>query len=445
MLLDSAWKAAERVRDPVPLSANFATVDSREAVALHYRKRAVDALSIRLEVVNRFLEIDAREALQRFQAIELSRGEAADCASPVAVDYARYYQVASAVLSRAFRPQDRARGEDVAFARRVASAVPGVVGLGPWLQFLAGPGLTPSARQDALNISIAAVMAAPVSDRDLSIAESRDRLMERLESAMRSASAAGGLAGLYRHILGRVFAVPVCAESAIEDERGSSSIEKRIAFFNSVLRPFASPPAALNRTDFRIDVSRVAARRTALPMLPFLHLLDNLTAYRHGLRAVAPGRRAAVDPEAWGIGVTEFIHRLDSLRPEPRASAAERAALFHQRASFYLYLLDLLPAGDLERRAVDRMVALLETDDIKSESPGEWMGKVGAVLMLTRLVAPDEQARIDDLRKSGKIPGMLPREDPSAILDRLRKSRDRELAMYAEFEEKFPVPYRLPW
>ncbi|MBX9603320.1 MAG: hypothetical protein K2X35_20110 [Bryobacteraceae bacterium] len=443
-LLELAWQAADLAREPLPLSAKFSSVDSREAVALHYQKRAVDALSIRLDVVERFLETDSQEALVRFQSIALPRSEASGCAEAMAADYSRYYRVASNLLSRAFSLRDRERGNDMAFARKLASNLPGVLALAPWLQVLAGPGLTPSARQDLLNISIPALMAAPVSDRDLAIAESRDRLLGRLESVIASASAAGGLAGLYRHALGRVFAQPVCADSAVADERGTSAIDKRISFFNGVLRPFASPPAALNRADFRIEVSRVAARTTPLPSIRFLHLLDDLTAYRHGLRAVAPARRAGVNLETWEIGVTEFLHRLDDWKPEPEATLTERAALFHQRASFYLYLLDLLPSGNLERRTVDRMVALLETDEIKDQSPTEWMGKLGALLMLTRRPGPAEQTRIDDLKKSGKILIMLPREDPAAILERLRKSRDRELAMYAEFEDKYPVPYRFP-
>jgi hypothetical protein len=445
-LLELAWQAADAAREGVPLSARFRTTESREAVALHYRKRKVDAVSIRLTVVEYLLRDDPAEALSRFTQMQIPESTGSPCSAVIAPDYSQYYAVAAALLQKAFPPEGLARGDDVAFVRRLAATVPGVLAFGPWLKFVRSAPLPPSLRQELLNTSTVAVLPNAITDRDLAIAESRDGLTAHLESAVSASPTAGGLlAGMYRRMLETVLASTLCADSVTRDDaQGGSVLDLRLAFYNRALRPFASPPSVMSREDYRLNVSTDSARKTPLPDVPFLHLIDNLRAHRYGLRALPPERRASADPNSWEVGVTQFLHRLDAWQPPPSASVAERAAFFHQRASFYLYLVDSVPSGPLERRAVDRLISLLENDEIKRASPSEWMGKVGAVLLLARRADPSEQARLDDLRKSGKILSMAPRTDSSAIRDRLRASRDPELAAYAYIEERFPVPYRLP-
>lgn len=445
-LVGLAWNAAASARDAVPLGASFRTTDSREAVALHYQKRRVDALSIRLTALRFLIAEDPAEALRRFADVLPTAPPPPSCADAVAPDFAQYYAVAAQLMARAFRPKDRVRGDDLAFTRRLAATVPGVLGLGPWLKFVGEVGLGPSHRQELINTAAVAALEGPVSDRALAIAESRDGLPAQLESVVTGSALAGSvLANLYRRLLERVLAGPICADSntpPVQDD-GLPAFDRRIAFYNRVLAPFASPPSPMKREELRPEVSRDGARLTQLPEVPFLNLLDNLRAQRHGLRALPPERRANANPDAWEVGALQFLHRLDGWRLPENAGAPERAAFFHQRASFYLYLIDSLPAGPLAARSIDRLVSLLENDGIKRESPVEWLGKVGALLTLARHVTPAERERLDQMTRQGKILGMLPRSDAETIRQRLRLSRDPELAAYAEIEQRFPVPFRL--
>jgi hypothetical protein len=137
----------------------------------------------------------------------------------------------------------------------------------------------------------------------------------------------------------------------------------------------------------------------------------------------------------WGQRAWTLLADVEKWRGDPGDEAPD---VFYKKSALFGMLLDILPAGDLHRRAAHTYVSFLSHHAMQRESPIEWLLRVERLLELARPFTDEGKKELERALQRGiRIPG-LPHGGGTAILDELERSADPVLALYGRLERVLP-------
>jgi hypothetical protein len=328
----------------------------------------VDALSLRCRVVQALLAIDATVARKLFDQIPRVEIPKTECNDEFVPDASIYTETAVAVAERGeFTKEER---DEQAPWFLVESAVR--FAQSSWDIATAAKALPSLARNDRQAAVLSAALAVDLnlsdSDREFTSAIRSGELVGNVLTASRTLHASGApeiLPQALRAFMVRQFRAVRCKDNYTE-----SLGKDQANIFNEAIRG-------------RADITPIAAEET----VPFglndaseQSKYDNDTDFRSlwneadglgpsGTKDFSTARLTA----DWGYRANQILWRIVDWKG---VDGQDPVTVFHQKIALLHLLIDMAPAGETHRIAMDGMIAVLGDATILQKSPQEWLYEV---------------------------------------------------------------------
>jgi hypothetical protein len=385
----------------------------------------LDALSVRLRVIRRLLEINPAATQNLFAEIRLEV-PSSSCKSPMVYDVADYYSTA-ALLLRAESRHDELVPPLQNLTRNVSSSVQ----LEPLLSLISGTGLSDEQVQTLMPDIANVFRSLPVSNREFSAIESDHRLTRAVRSLAlaHKGPAVNELLVAYRSFVVRGARAPRCSESKMSPESIAQS-------FNDLWHEAGSQSAVPLLAEQELAPEGVG-EATFVESMPDFREFNGLLKRLLVLRK--QGSEAA-EAQGWESDVSTFLDRVHGV---PDSSDCH-ICVFHKKADLFTTFLDFTPKSSLKQRIVNDYVQLLANDRAKDEAPLEWLFRVKLLLNQARTPSKASADRIEELKTNGRILTMLPSDAAAEIRTAIRSSNNPALMQLLVADSVLKRKYELP-
>lgn len=410
-LIDMAFHLGAKAQAPVKLlPAPGTEVDTRSGSSAAAFRLDMDALSLQAHAVIQMAGVDPRRARQLFNEMAAPSIAPSKCEDTLLPDVSPYYEALAAVTQGTFTPAERAKSEHLAFATAMLSRVTTVADLAPAARMVAGLEWNRSQYEIALGTFSSTLEGiAPDSRSFLYFSKSIEAAVQMcVDRARQFGVAPDPLIDAYRKFLVTQYRAPRCADPGTT----SATMLNRAPtteLFGPQVRADRPPLTAEELTPERIEgemkidrywqsagAQRVYAECMKLREGPAGYTVPNAT------------RRS---PE-WNRQVTDFLSTLADWRATEEASDAD---FYHEKATVYEALLELVPPGDMSDRVITGFVDFLKGSSLIQQNPVEWFWHARETVNRVRTDHPQQAAKIlAAYRASGNIILML-----EAMLDTL--------------------------
>jgi hypothetical protein len=367
-LLEEAFQAAKRAREPVRLTAlPGVRSDTRAALRDSAGALGLDALSLESRVIKLMATTDAARARELFQSVEHPALEARPCDDPMIADVSAYYETAAGLMADGLAPSDlmlalaraRSPGELATFARVLAT----ITELPPEdLRLLVG----------ALALKMG--MIAPDYRSFTMTADELRSGLERLAAQTHEPALAEGA----RKLILAQMSSPRCNEEFgdatrfIEWFNGGRSSHGFRGALPAIENEELQPPRALGFLN--VESYFVSGDAT--------HISGDFGHLRMAL------------------GTAEWRETLVAFQSEFRAWKPPGADIdaFHQKMTVLHGLFQLIPPGEDRDALIARAVEYLRSSGVESEYPAEWLLQVRS---FASSATGDRNKLLAALRQSG--------------------------------------------
>ena len=410
-LIDMAFHLAAKAQSPVKLlSVPGTELDTRSGSLAAASRLNMDALSLQSRAIRDMLAVDPARARELFSEITPPAVAPAGCEDTLLADVSPYYEALTAVTQGAFSAREQAKSEHIGFAASVLSRVSTVADLAPAFRALTALASNPQQYEIAMGTLTTKLEGISPDSRSFLF------FSKYIEAAVQGAAdrarqlgvAPDPLIDAYRKFLVTQLRAPRCAASG--DSKGSilqasSSTDlfgPAVRGDRPALTPDEQKPDRIEG-EMKLDrywqsggAQRVYAECMKLREGPGGYTLPDAT------------RRS---PE-WGRQLTDFLSILADWRPGEDVSEAD---YFHEKATVYEALLELVPGGDQWDRVASNFVDFLKSSNLAQQRPVEWFWPAREAVNRVRPDHPERAVKMLAMyRASGNIVLML-----EAMLDQV--------------------------
>jgi len=333
-LLEQAFAAASGAAEPYRLTAIPATLPDTRAL---YRDKAgalgLDALSLQSRIVREMLRLDREKARALFDSVARPALEPRPCEDPLVADISAYYEMAAAVAQSTFTAAEKEKSAQVQFLEGILDGARSPGELLPFLRAIKSMDLSPPQR-DLLLAAFAEKLESIRPDYR-PFAMTFDSLTAQIGTGRPALTAA-----LHDYALAQSRAV-----------RCGPDFGPRIFDSGEEVRPAKIEGGVKADPYFESGDSR--------------QIGDELKA----LRNLTPSA------DQFSNRLADFLRDFAAWRPP-----SEEIDAFHQRATVFRSLLDVVPRGEDQNRVLDLCVSFLATSSAERDHPGEWLYQVKMVL-----------------------------------------------------------------
>lgn len=408
-LIEEIFQRAGEARQPFPFkSATPKTRGGRFDYAVQASVLRLDGLSLRCRAVQSMLAVDARRARMLFDDIPPPSLPRPDCGETVVPDMRVIFDTLAAVVERGtFTAEETKKQAPLRLAERHIRAIGSSSGLAAAARImprLMAAGLDGQALEVAFG---GALVNTTDSDRAFSTEVEQGGLVQ-------SIVAFGDLPVLsaLRSYLARHLTASRCRDTTLTASTSINSFNQRAAKFDSAALPPLDPDA-LKPAKVEGDMRSQAWSNEAA-----------MQALLQEARRLPPRGRATSD---WEFRAREILWKVDDWRG---AEGQDPIEFFHQKASLAYALLDIFPAGDLNRKAIEGFAAALNCPEVIRDAPAEWLVHVRMMSLFADLFGGDKAkalASLPQLKESG-----IPLDAGRLAVEAMIASPNPTLALYGE-------------
>ena len=346
-LIDEAFQAAARVKEPVRQRSWNSLVDTRSGFKQRAFDLQLDRLSIQSQAISRMIPVDSLRARVMFQSVKLPKIEPLSCKDSLVADFTAYYQAALSVAQHGFTPDEMKAQAHIQFLTDQVETVKTVPQAGAALKVLTNATLSDEELARVV-ISLAKGFGQASDDpRAFAFAVQRDGFITTAETFIDTLKKRGIPADEFtnriRSFLVRNMSGEVCGDAGWIKQR-LPIMPKELELINA---QFKSPITTEDLTNLRIGEKAVDPAYWVTPKgTTLLQLAKALRFATDGRRLSAEERTA----EEWHRKLLDFLDQLDQWDSSTELSDDD---YFQQRCNMYRVLVDLCP-DDLQRDAVLR-------------------------------------------------------------------------------------------
>ncbi len=377
----------------------------------------VDTLSLQCRAVRGMLALDRRRAREMFAQIPPLAPPQPDCDSPLVPDIRLFYETLQLVA-----------GPDASIIAQRIRLISSPAELAPAAALIRSARLSTDDRlalvtayADRLAVFARNSESLGFATRDPELASQPVALAE---AARREGIAVDGLMRAYREFLVAYLGGARCGEMI--DSLAASWLEQ----FNERLRLpgylVGTELPAIPPEDIHPPTVEPRANRQLLYASPKAKALDaRLRRLRTGGGDTALLREQRAAPD-WQAEAEQFLGALQ----EWTAADGDIAAHFHEKAGFYLELLEMAPAGPIAARIAASCVAFFGDHPVEKSQPVEFLFELQRLLKLARAeadAAPQAAGPFEAVER--------PAGNGAAVASELANSRDAVIALYAALEK----------
>lgn len=417
-LLEEAFAAAPNARNTYKLRfAGEPAADTREWILGQAFDIEVDTLSLQCRAVRGMFALDRRRAREMFARIPPLALPPPDCGSPLAPDLKLFYQTLEIV----------AGGDAEIVAARIR-LISSPAELAPAAALIRSVKVSTDNRRALVTAYAERLAAVARNSGSLGFAARDSELASQpvvlAEAARREGIAVDALMRAYRDFLVAYLGSARCGERI--DSLSSSWLEQ----FNERLRLpgylVTTELPAISPDDIRpASVEPLAAKRELLYTSPKAKELEALLQRLRtgGGEALLPVEQRTT-PD-WQAEADRFVGSLEGWTP----AGGEAAVHFHEKAGFYIELLEMAPAGSIASRIARSCVALFSDNPLEKTHPIEYLFELQRVLKLARttpVAAPRTAGPFEAVER--------PAGSGAAIASELANSRDPVIALYTRLD-----------
>ena len=409
-LMDMAFHVAAKAQAPVKLlPAPGTEVDTRSGSLAAAFRLNMDALSLQTRAIRDMIAVDPARAREMFGEMVPPSVAPAKCEDTLLPDVSPYYEAMAAVAQGTFTPAERARSEHLAFATAAFSRVSTIADLAPAARSLAALECNRQQYEIALGTLSSKLEGIPPDSRSfLHFSKVIELAIQAaFERARQLGAAPDPLIDAYRKFLVTQLRAPRCADSVtpagmLQSASATELFGPRIrgdrpALTTEELTPeLTEGEMKLVRYWQTAGAQRVYAECMKLRESPSGQTLSDGT------------RRS----REWARQLTDFLSTLADWRAGEEASDAD---YYHEKATVYEALLELVPTGDSGDRVAGGFVEFLKSSNLQQRNPVEWFWHARETVNRVRTDHPERAAKIlSEYRASGNIILML-----EAMLDQM--------------------------
>jgi hypothetical protein len=399
----------------------------------------LDRLSIQCRAVKAMSLLDPARAREMFTDIGALEFPQPSCLDFLVPDLSLFYETLADVHRLGFSAAERSRREDVTLVEGSLRGIHSSLQLAPAARLVSALKVGPEERSLLLAAYGGAMAQITDSDRAFSTAMFRQKLADRVLDlatvAKREGASVGPLLQVLRQYLVRHFESKRCADT-VQHESTWKALKDPVRAFNERGRSLQ-----LDLPPLKLDKEPSLAATDSRPVLrPYWgdsgagQLLQRIFGLGGKDSGVRLEERETLSRE-WGQRAWSLLADVEKWRGDPGDEAPD---VFNKKAGLLESLVDILPAGDLHRRAAHSYVSFLSHHPMQRESPLEWLRYVEELLLLARPFTDEGKKELERSLKRGiRIPG-LPHGGGTAILDELERSADPVLALYGRLERVLP-------
>lgn len=384
-LVEDVYALGAQARNPVALADVLSWTDTSSWSVSRAAALELDTLSIRCRAVKAMLTQDPQRARQMFLDISMPALESPKCETALVQDPSIYYDTARELADRGLI--------DLGATTRSITSATELAAAARALRVMRGTG---EERRLLLEIYAGRLAEISDSDRAASLALASLRLPQELVKLAETYHSQGigvdGLLAAYRKFLARQAAGPRCADSKIQAAAGVFNDRLRWGGYLATqdlprlseadLKPASMDRRAAADQYWRTDQSK--------------HLLSAIRHLRFGDGAspLAASQMASGD---WQAQAKTLLNGLEAWQADLEPTPADS---FHERATLYSSLLDLMPNSPLRETVARSAISFLADSTMKTESPAEWL------LELQNLLGLKDRDAIQKVARASKDPAI---------------------------------------
>ncbi|MBE0656660.1 MAG: hypothetical protein IH602_03165 [Bryobacteraceae bacterium] len=408
-VIEEIFQRSGEARQPFPLkSATPKSRGGRSEYTVQASVLRLDGLSIRCRAVQSMLAVDARRARMLFDDIPPPSLPKPDCGQTVVPDIRVIFETLAAIVeSGAFTAEETKKQAPLRLAERHIRAIGSSSGLAASARVmprLMAAGLDGQALEVAFG---GALVNTTDSDRAFSTEVEQGGLVQ-------SIVAFGDLPMLstLRSYLARHLTASRCRDTTHSASPAINLFNQRAAKVDGTDLPPLNA-AELKPAKVEGDMRSQAWSNEAA-----------MQALLQEARSLPPRGRATSD---WEFRAREILWKVDDWRS---AEGQDPIEFFHQRSSLAYALLDIFPAGDLNRKAIEGFAAALNSPEVIRDAPAEWLVHVRMMSLFADLFGGDKGkalASLPQLKESG-----IPLDAGRLAVEAMIASPNPTLALYGE-------------
>jgi hypothetical protein len=367
-LLDQAFQAAARVKEPLRRRSWNTLVDTRSGFKQRAFELQLDRLSIQSRVIIKMVSLDPLRARTMFQDIRLSKIEPLSCKDTLVPDFTIYYQMVSSIAQRGFSPEEIKAQSHIQFITDQLETIKSISQATAALKMVASATLSDEELSRVLASLAKAFGQASDDPRAFAFAVQRDGLISAADSFIsllkKRGIPADDFTNKIRGFLIKNMSGEVCGDAGwIKQQRATipRELETVNAQFKSPITVDDINPSRLGEKAADSDYWGSSKGKLLLQMAK-------------ELRFAPDGRRLTNEErttEEWHRQLLVFLEQIDDWKPESEASEDD---YFQQRCNMYQVLVDLCP-DDLQRDSV-----LREFGAYLKEANGTYKGRIEWIL-----------------------------------------------------------------
>ena len=399
-LLEMAFHLAAKAQYPIQLiSFPGIEADTRTGSLGRALQLKLDALSLESRAVQDMIAVDPGRARELFGAIARPALPVLSCDASLLPDVSPYFDALVAVTQGAFSPQERTKGEHLAFAAAALSRASAIAEFGLAGYTLASLDLPQRQFDPALRGFASKLASAPADSRSfLLFSKSIDTAVGLLVARARQLGVSPEtLIASYRRFLLAQFHVARCIDSGT----GARMILPS-SLFGEAIRGEKPPISEEEMTPAFFD--------SGMKLEPYWATAE-AERINVGCLKLRQGLGGSTSSDA-ASQVTDFLNSLENWGSNSEASEED---YYHQKAIVYEVLLEVVPPGAPGDRVIDSFVSFLKSSNLQQRNAVEWYWHVRAAVNRVLPRHPDQAAKIlAAYRSSGNIVLML-----EAMLDQV--------------------------
>jgi hypothetical protein len=441
-MLEALFRQSHFAKYPLAMRSIGEYSDTRSARLARSFLLKLDALSIQARVATLVLRQAPDRAREWFERIRLPDTVPARCRDNLIGSPEVYYESLGRIFREGFTRAERAKGEDLRFLTDALRNSRTFTQILPALRLVLDLPLSSEQRARLSSVLIAALDTSPVSPREFSYFEADLSLSKLVQELALLQQAAGQspipLLQTYRRIVLQNLTDAMCADGLFwsgdpaKRVARTGSAKRTISFFNEALAPITGGSVDPLPADIQVlpggGAIQLQPLREPAAVLPVLRLI-----------------RDRSQAEDWRPALARF---LTTMRDPAWREGDCKACVLYERSDPLKVLIDVVPVGPERMGVVDEYLDLLGNSSLYLDSPIEWLNELNVLLGFARSVAPEDKAKLEEVRERGFQIAMLPRGQEGEILSRMVVSKNPAIAAYANLEricpESLDLSGRLP-
>ena len=443
-ILESLFEFANTSKYGYRLKTAFPTSDTVEnnlASALATLSD-LDALSIKTRAILSLAKMDRSQALQELRRVHLHIPPTG-CKSSLVPDVSSYYGHLEALAMATFPTDHKSKNDDILWYEDNIRAIGSAVELVPAADFLLRISVTPEQFDRLSSIYAMILQSVRATDREMGFLESDHSLTKAIRN-LASARQQRKLSAEFLLNNYRVFLIHSSEETSCADLTADwTAITKT---FNEILVQTDSLES-VRELDFR-ELRRPASEgeRAEMRILPksddFYRLLEKIYALREKEGSHVNPLQQQADTKAWESDIAAFLNKIDGYDPS-KAACVECAYI--DKTRLLTTFFDFCPTSSYKQKILDRLIAVLATSPLQSESPVQWLLEMKILLNLSRPSSEEQSAKVSQLQKGGFLLILLPSSMSQEIREGMKHSGNFTMYVYVNSDGVLGTKFFLPY